>query len=147
MMESIIENSNIYAVYGKGIGSTYMSQKHGCPRWRPIDIMEFRRFLACLFYMAIIKAPSRANYWQKSTLFSGLLGSMFVPTYHRYCDILAALHCINPENEDATDPLGKVRNLYDHMRSRCKELFTPGKNISIDERMVKSKGRFFLNNT
>ena len=142
MMETIIENSNIYAVYGKGIGSTYMSQEHGCPHWRPSNVMDFRRFLASLLYMAIIKAPSRANYWQKTILFSGLLGSMFVPTYQRYCGILAALHCVNPDNEDRTDPLRKIKTFYDHMCSRCKELYTPAKCISI-ERMVKFKGRFF----
>lgn len=30
------------------------------------------------------------------------------------------------------------------MQSCCKELFTPGKCVSIDECMVKSKGRFFF---
>ena len=144
LMGTIIENSNIYAVYGQEIGQSYMSQDHGCHVWRPIDLMEFRRFLACLFYMGIVKAPARRNYWQNDKLFSGLLGSMFIPTFSRYCGILAALHCVNPETEDKSDPLGKIRNFYDHMRSRCKELFTPGKCVSIDERMVKSKGRFFF---
>ena len=144
LMEAIIANSNLYAVHGKGIGATYLSQNHGHLEWRPIDLMEFRRFLACLFYMGIVKAPARENYWQSDRLFSGLLGSMFVPTFRRYCGILAALHCVNPASEDANDPLGKIRNVYDHMRSKCKELFIPGQKVSIDERMVKSKGRFFF---
>ena len=100
-MEAIVANSNIlfYAVHGKGIGASYLSQSHGQLEWRPIDLMEFRRFLACLFYMGIVKAPGRENYWQSDRLFSGLLGSMFVPTFQRYCGILAALHCVNPASE------------------------------------------------
>ena len=122
-MGTIIENSNIYAVYGQ----SYMSQDHSCHVWRPIDLMELRRLLTFLFYMGIFKAPARRSYWQNDKLFSGLLGSMLIPTFSRYCGILAALHCVNPETEDKSDPLGKIRNFYDHMRSCCKELFTPGK--------------------
>ena len=144
LMQQIVDNSNKYAVHGRGIGRTYLSQVDGSHVWRQIDLMEFRRFLAGLFYMGIIKAPTRSNYWQKEVLFSGLFGSMFVPTFRRYCSILAALHCVDPEEEDKNDPLGKIRNVYDHMHSRCKELFTPGRNVSIDERMVKSKGRFYF---
>ena len=29
----------------------------------------------------------------------------------------------------------------DHFKKTCKELYVPSKNVSVDERMVKSKGR------
>ena len=144
LMQTIVNNSNLYAVHGEGIGKSYMAQSHGELAWRKIDMMEFRRFLACLIYMGIVKTPTRENYWQNDVLFSGLLGSMFLPTFRRYCAILAALHCVDPANEDRLDPLSKIRNIYDFLRSRCKELFVPKRCVSIDERMVKSKGRFFF---
>ena len=42
---------------------------------------------------------------------------------------------------DKDDKLGKIRPLYDHMKSVCKSLYQPHENIAVDERMVKSKGR------
>ena len=143
MMGAIIANSKVYAVYGQGIGQSYIAQNQGSV-WRPIDLMEFRRFFACLFSMGIVKAPARKNYWENDRLFSGLLASMFVPTFAKFCAILAAFHCVDPETEDKSDPLWKIRTFYDYMRSRCKKLFTPGKCVCIDVRMVKSKGRFLL---
>ena len=144
MMQTIIDKSNLYALHGQGISKSYMSQLEGGFVWRKIDLMEFRRFLACLLYMGIVKTPARENYWHNDSIFSGLLGSMFLPSFRRYCGILAALHCVDPSAEDSTDLLSKVRNVYDFIRSRCKELFIPRQSISIDERMVKSKGRFFF---
>ena len=57
--------------------------------------------------MGIVEAPARENYWQNDTIFSGLLGSMVVPTFRRYCVILAALHCVDPSNEDRSDPCAR----------------------------------------
>ena len=62
LMQVIIDNSNLYAVHGEGIGKSYMSQVHNEPVWRKINLMEFKRFLACLLYIGIVKAPARENY-------------------------------------------------------------------------------------
>ena len=42
---------------------------------------------------------------------------------------------------DKKDPLYKVRPVHDYIVKRFQEVYTPGKNISIDEAMMLWKGR------
>ena len=58
--------------------------------------------------------------------------------------ILTFLHAsdIDPTNIDPTDRLHKIRVLLDKMRANCKKFYQPHQHVSIDERMVKNKGRF-----
>jgi hypothetical protein len=46
------------------------------------------------------------------------------------------------ETEKAGDKLCKVRFLFEIIRRKCMKLYQPDINISIDERMVRNKGRF-----
>ena len=55
--------------------------------------------------------------------------------------ILTFLHIsdIDPTTSDYSDGLQKVRNLLDHLNSKCQDHFYPHKNVSVDERMVKAR--------
>ena len=55
--------------------------------------------------------------------------------------LLAMLHVVDPSAEDGNDKLRKVRTFLDHFKERCKALHQPFQNVSVDERMVKSKPR------
>ena len=46
------------------------------------------------------------------------------------------------DTEDLSDRLCKVRPMMEHLNDSSQRYFQPDLNISIDERMVKSKGRF-----
>lgn len=52
------------------------------------------------------------------------------------------IHVSDPTHPDDNDKLGKIRILLDHMVKKCKELYQASLKISVDERMVKSRGRF-----
>ena len=43
---------------------------------------------------------------------------------------------------DPQDKLRSVRQFYDHIRDRCKVLYQPQQEVSLDERMVNCKGHF-----
>ena len=53
------------------------------------------------------------------------------------------IHIVTPEEEDAGsgNPLRKIQPLVDHIKAKCFEFYQPRKEVSIDERMVKSKAR------
>ena len=55
--------------------------------------------------------------------------------------LMAMLHVVDPSAEDGNDKLRKVRTFLDHFKERCKALHQPFQNVSVDERMVKSKPR------
>ena len=67
---------------------------------------------------------------------------------NKFESLLSFLHVVDPDTDkklkDKGDKLCKVRPLNDHIQKRCKELYQPHHEISIDERMVRSKARFSL---
>lgn len=59
----------------------------------------------------------------------------------RFKAILGMLHVSDPSVNDAADKLSKIRLLLDHMTQKCKSLYQADVYVSVDERMVKSRGR------
>ena len=55
--------------------------------------------------------------------------------------LVAMLHVVDPSAEDENDKMRKVRTFLDHFKERCKALHQPLQNVSVDERMVKSRPR------
>lgn len=53
------------------------------------------------------------------------------------------IHIVTPAEENAFigNPLRKLQPLIDHIKNKCFEFYQPKKEVSIDERMVKSKAR------
>ena len=64
-------------------------------------------------------------------------------TRSRFEAINAFFHVVTPQDEAAnsSDPLKKVRKFYDAVKAKCLELYQPLQQLSVDERMVKSKAR------
>ena len=62
---------------------------------------------------------------------------------NRFEVISCFFHVVTPEEEAnlANDPLKKIRPLHGSIRTRCLEYYQPLRELSIDERMVKSKAR------
>ena len=63
-------------------------------------------------------------------------------TRDRYKAILSFLKVCNPSTEDKNDKLTKARNFRKYIFMKCLKLYQPDQNVSIDERMVKNKGRY-----
>ena len=53
------------------------------------------------------------------------------------------IHLVTPAEEIASigNPLRKLQPLIDHIKNKCFEFYQPRREMSIDERMVKSKAR------
>lgn len=103
---------------------------------------EMYRYFALLMYMAVVQAPNVDSYWSTSPLFHGLWARHFMSKL-RFKAIQSFLKVCDAFTENRlTDKLCKVRLLHDYIRSKCKRLYQPYMNISIDERMVRNRGRF-----
>ena len=50
------------------------------------------------------------------------------------------LHLVDPTTEDQNDLPCKVRPLVAHLDQKIAEAYIPGKNITVDEGLVKFKG-------
>ena len=64
-------------------------------------------------------------------------------TRNRFEAINTFFHVATPDEElsDPSDPLKKVRYFNDAVKRKCLELYQPLEQLSVDERMVKSKAR------
>ena len=138
LLQKIVNFLNQYAVNGK-VKRSHMEKGN----WRPITLVEFKRFLAFLLYKGIIKTLSLRDYWSKKFPFKQLIGDRFMP-HKQFLAIMAALQCYDYQTTNLNDPLNKVCPIYNLFRKSLSDLYYPYQFISVDERMVKSKARFFF---
>lgn len=69
-----------------------------------------------------------------------------VMSRNRFDSLLTFLYLVNEDTAKSLqkdgDKLLKVRSLNDCLQQKCKQLYQPNREVSIDERMVRSKARF-----
>ncbi len=46
-----------------------------------------------------------------------------------------------PHTDPSYDKLWKIREIMEVIKLRCKEIYTPGKCVSVDESMIGTRGR------
>lgn len=110
--------------------------------WTDIQPDEMYQYFALLMYMAVVKAPNINSYWSTAALFHGLWARLFMPR-NRFKAIQSFLKTCDSATENyLIDKLCKVRFIHDYIKNKCIKLFQPYRFVSIDERMVRNKGRF-----
>jgi hypothetical protein len=109
---------------------------------------ELRTFLAISLYMGMKKQPNVKSYWAKSEklFYCPVIASLL--TQRRFLALRKCLHLTNP-SEFVTD---KSSPLYDQMhqcrwllnviRDACRALWNVGKMCTVDEMMVRYKGKY-----
>ena len=98
--------------------------------------------------MGIVKLPSIDDYWKTDPyLHYDPIASRI--THDRFRDIRRYLHLVDnetlpPPGTPASDRLAKVRPFLDAINERCKTVYQPQRDVSVDEAMVKFQGRSSL---
>ena len=102
---------------------------------------EFYRYLGLIIYMGFVKLNRLWKYWSKSSLYNLGLPRQTM-SLKRFKYIMSCLHVVNHKKEEKTEGrLKKVTYVLDHFKRVCKSVYKPKQNVSVDERMVKSKNR------
>ena len=140
LFKHIVEQTNLYASLHPPSAAHY--------EWYDTSVEELKAFFGTVILMGITKLPSIEDYW--STVPE--LGAPHIVRafpINRFKHIIAALHF--NDNSTAllrTDPnydkLHKVRPVIESILSKCKSLYNPGRENSVDEAMVGFKGRSSL---
>jgi hypothetical protein len=78
------------------------------------------------------------TYWSRDKTLATPIFNEKMPR-NRYQLIGRLLHCVDntAEPQDCTDKLYKIRPMYDLLRTKWNDLYTPGEYISIDEGTLK----------
>ena len=105
-----------------------------------VDNNELKTFLGINYIMAINKLSAIVEYWRVDNLIGN---NVFQNTMiqNRFCEILQNLHFAGNTYYDKTDRGFKIRQVVDHLNKKFGEVLSNNKEQSIDEHMVKFKGR------
>ena len=79
-------------------------------------------------------------YWESDD-FIGVEGFKKTIPKQRFVTLGKYFHIANPNTEDRTDLLSKVHPLVSLLEQKFAEAYIPGKNITVDEGLVKFNGR------
>ena len=111
----------------------------------PTTVDEIRAYIGLLVFMSISKLPRKELYWARSK-----------PTYNPWVDTIMSLNRFRAisrffhladstqavgRDQEGYDPLYKVRPLISATQESFQSGFYPGQNLTVDEAMVKFKGR------
>ncbi len=91
--------------------------------------------------MGHIQNPDYRSYWSKSLLF-GTFGFSRLLSLDHFEQIRTNLHFVDEETiTDIFDVLYKINLLIQHFIKVSQNLYTPQQRLTIDETMIKYKGR------
>lgn len=110
-----------------------------------LSVRELKAFIGMLIIMGLHPLPSMRLYWSNDPNFFVTRIAEIMPV-KRFLKILRLLHLndnaqMPKKGQDNYDKLYKIRPIIKHLDSRFKTLFKPSRFLSIDESMVKFKGR------
>ena len=137
VISSLVDFTNTYAAMNI-VRKPYYAMRNGS--WMDVTADEIYNFIAVLIYFGLVRVSKYESYWSSTALYNGLWGRQFF-SRRRFKSLLAFFHCSEPLESPQPDKLHKVRFLLDHVQKQCMCLWQPRQFISIDERMIKFKGR------
>jgi hypothetical protein len=138
ILQHIVDATNAYAEQKK----TTKRLTYSRFKAHSLTTEEILRYFACLLLLSINSNRNYRQAWRsKSSQY--LINLHRLMTRDRFEHIAAFFHVVTPEEEieNAQHPLKKILPLHLHIKKRCLDLYQPLQQLSVDERMVKSKAR------
>ena len=110
------------------------------PHWQPTTDGEMKAFVVINIAMGISNLPEYKDYWsEEPILHSAYIAKIIL---RRGCEKLCQyFHWSLAGNEDAADKLTKIRPLISVCEQNFGSCFQPGRDLSIDETMIRFDGR------
>ena len=144
LVDHIVLETNKYAA----LCLTSTHQGEGPPPTWETDAAEIRAYLGFAILMGFNKVPDLYDYWSTNPTFHYFPVASRIPR-KRFLEIQRFLHftdneTIIPRGEPGYDRLAKVRPVIEAVQKTFLESYRPNKENSIDEAMVKFKGRSAL---
>jgi len=137
LIEMIVEETNRYAT--QFINREDIPSSSRVNDWKSITNEEFLNFLALTLLMGMNGKRSIPDYWSTNPLYYNSTFSLTM-SRDRYQLILKFLHFSDNEQIDKEDRLYKVRPICEYLVHRFQAIYTPEKEISIDEQLMLHKG-------
>ena len=142
----ISDHTNLYAQQWLAAHQP-LSEHCRMKAWRATTADEIKAFISIEIAMGLTVMADRADHWSQHWLVGGNFGKIM--SYNRYTLIKMCLHFADnsgqkPKDHPEYDPLYKIRPVLDRCAATYLEHIIPGKKISVDESMLKFKGRLYF---
>ncbi|XP_049899075.1 piggyBac transposable element-derived protein 4-like [Epinephelus moara] len=140
-VQTICQNTNKQAAKNITKGKKYS--------WTDINNKEFFKYVGLNFFLSLVKMDTIQDYWKKNTIFSVPFPAKVMPR-DRFRVISWNIHMSDPEKDAENDRkkgtpeydrLFRLKPLMDTFKDACRAFYHPRQNLSIDTRMVATKGR------
>lgn len=130
-----------------GMLNENMNPRGGIGWWK-LDVHELRASIGICMLMGVKILPKHRSYWRQSCPFLHCQVKSSCMSRQRFERISACLHIVDdklwPTNKDHPnyDKLGKLKWLLTEIRSKCMENWNLGQFVTVDEMMVRYKGKY-----
>ena len=134
---AVISSTNLHAEQKRGPRESSV--------WYPVTVDEMKAWLSLYLDMGLVTKPSISSYWSTEAV----LSSPFFPSVMsrtRFLQILQYLHFADNTLTPAPDSEGynelyKIQPFLDAVVAKFQEVYTPERQLAIDETLIKFKGK------
>lgn len=109
-------------------------------KWFDVTVDEMKAFILLSLIMSVVEKPTLQSYWTKRKILETKIFSE-VMSLKRYQIIMRFLHFSNNEEANPSDKLGKIRPIIEYIENKFLKNYTPDRDISVDESLMKFRGR------
>jgi hypothetical protein len=144
ILEVIVRETNLYAEQFQNDNSETIKQFSNVKNWEGTNINEIKTYLAMVVLMGIVHKPRLNMYWSTDTILETPIFSK-VMTRDKFLLLTKFIHFADNTLSDPRDPdrdrLHKIREVCEMFRRQWKAVYSPGRDLCIDESLVLFKGR------
>ena len=140
LLQYIVNQSNKFALECMG------EEKFSI--WMKITVQELQAYMGFMVMMGLVKLPSLKDYWKRDEMFhySPIASRISRDRFH---DLHRYLHFVDnatlsPPGSPGYKKLGKIQPILDALCQSFQSIYSPGRNVSVDEAMIPFKGRSSL---
>ncbi|CAK9804154.1 PiggyBac transposable element-derived protein 4 [Anthophora plagiata] len=140
LADQVVSDTNRYA--SRKLEEMVLSSRSIWHTWRNITKEEFWAFIAVIVNMGTMTAANMKEYWSADA-------TSYIPFYpntfsrERFTQIFWMLHAeiFSAQQSQPRTRLQLITGYLEYINSKLLNYFTPGKEICVDESVVKYKGR------
>ena len=136
LLERLVKSTNEYAEENKNKKKSMYKRF----KYHALDKHEIMRFITVLLLLGITEVRSYRKAWNTKNA-QVILRLNELMSRNRFEAIGAFFHIVTPGEERANSrhPLRKILPLHELMKEKCRQFYQPLQQLSVDERMVRSK--------
>lgn len=145
IFDHVAEQTNLYFI--QCVDKTFDFPPHSrVHKWTEVNAIDIKAFVAAEIGMGLCNKTEIFSYFENKFWLTHTPGFRQLFTKNKYFLLKSFLHFNNninqmPKGTDGYDPLYKVRPIIDMTKNTYLNHFEPGEALSVDETMVKFKGR------